>query len=251
MLSEWALCVPELGQQALTYRVHLTMFTQIGAPTVNRNRIYTLFAFLLAILLTYSGASRADAENTLMILGDSLSAAYGVPLERAWVSLLEQRLEREGLQWQVANESISGETTDGGLRRLPDLLAKIDPDIVVVELGGNDGLRGFPPKVIRENVSQIIEQAQDSGAEVLLIGMQIPPNYGSAYTNAFRSIFPELAREHQTALVPFFLKDVYDREGAMQADGIHPNASSQQQLLDNVWPELAPLLEKHQVSTVE
>lgn len=225
------------------------MFTQIGARRVSQNRFSAIIAVFLASLIIYSGPSKAASDNTLMILGDSISAAYGVPLEEAWVSLLEQRLDREGMDWEVANESISGETTDGGLNRLSDLLAVIDPDVVVVELGGNDGLRGFPPRVIRQNLSDIIEKSRDSGAQVLLVGMQIPPNYGSAYTAAFRDIYPELAEQYQTGLVPFFLQDIYDREGGMQADGIHPAASSQQQLLDNLWPELKPLLEQAQATT--
>lgn len=197
---------------------------------------------VLVLLLAFSGLGRA-ADNTLMILGDSLSAAYGVQVEQSWVSLLKQRLERQGLDWRVANESISGETTDGGLRRLPDLLDEIGPEVVVVELGGNDGLRGFPPGVIRDNLAAIIEQSQQSGARVLLVGMQIPPNYGQAYTQAFRDIFPALAEQYDTALVPFFLADIYNRDGAMQADGIHPAAIAQEQLLDNVWPALESLLE--------
>lgn len=202
-----------------------------------------LFTALFALVLTFSGTVRADPDKTLMILGDSLSASYGVQVEESWVSLLEQRLERKGMDWVVANESISGETTDGGLRRLPELLTEIGPDVVVIELGGNDGLRGFPPDVIRSNLAEMIERSQESGARVLLVGMQIPPNYGPAYTRAFREIFPELAEEYDTALVPFFLEGVYNREGAMQADGIHPAAVAQPQLLDNVWPELQALLQ--------
>ncbi|MDX1552310.1 MAG: arylesterase, partial [Marinobacter sp.] len=145
-----------------------------------------------------------------MIFGDSLSAAYGVQTEEAWVALLKERLDEEGLdQWQVVNASISGETTDGGLRRLPELLEKNDPDIVIIELGGNDGLRGFPPHVIRRNLSSMIEQVNEAGARALLVGMQIPPNYGQRYTSAFAKIYPELANEQDTELVPFFLDGIY------------------------------------------
>jgi len=178
-------------------------------------------------------------------MGDSLSAAYGVQTEQAWVALLRERLDTEQLSgWKVVNASISGETTDGGLRRLPDLLDRHQPDIVMIELGGNDGLRGFPPQVIRNNITAMIEQSQQAGAEVLLAGMQIPPNYGQRYTQAFAAIFPELAKRHDTELVPFFLANIYDREGLMQDDDIHPTAEAQEQLLDNVWPELQPMLEK-------
>lgn len=205
-------------------------------------------ALLTLLLLFFSATLNAAPQNTLMVLGDSLSASYGVQVEESWVSLLEQRLEQEGLDWRVANESISGETTDGGLRRLPSLLAEIEPHVVVIELGGNDGLRGFPPDVIRENLASMIELSQDSGARVLLVGMQIPPNYGQAYTRAFRDIFPELAARYDTSLVPFFLDGIYNREGAMQSDGIHPAAVAQPQLLDNVWPELKELLQAKQAN---
>ncbi|WP_292016739.1 arylesterase [Marinobacter sp. HL-58] len=178
-----------------------------------------------------------------MIFGDSLSAAYGVQTEEAWVALLEERLEEEGLdQWQVVNASISGETTDGGLRRLPRLLDKNQPDIVILELGGNDGLRGFPPDVIRQNLASMIEQVNDAGARALLVGMQIPPNYGQRYTRAFADIYPELAEEQETELLPFFLDGIYDQEGMMQDDDIHPTAEAQGRLLDNVWPVLEPML---------
>ncbi|KPP97613.1 MAG: lysophospholipase [Marinobacter sp. HL-58] len=188
-------------------------------------------------------AQAQASQNTLMIFGDSLSAAYGVQTEEAWVALLEERLEEEGLdQWQVVNASISGETTDGGLRRLPRLLDKNQPDIVILELGGNDGLRGFPPDVIRQNLASMIEQVNDAGARALLVGMQIPPNYGQRYTRAFADIYPELAEEQETELLPFFLDGIYDQEGMMQDDDIHPTAEAQGRLLDNVWPVLEPML---------
>ncbi|MDI9246913.1 arylesterase [Marinobacter sp. CHS3-4] len=176
-------------------------------------------------------------------MGDSLSAAYGVQTEQAWVALLKNRLDNQGFDgWEVVNASISGETTDGGLRRLPGLLEKHSPDIVMIELGGNDGLRGFPPNVIRSNISKMIEQSQQAGSSVLVVGMQIPPNYGQRYTEAFSGIFPELAKEYDTELVPFFLANIYDQEGLMQDDDIHPTAEAQGQLLDNVWPVLEPML---------
>ncbi|MCK2149009.1 MAG: arylesterase [Marinobacter alexandrii] len=182
-------------------------------------------------------------QNTLLIVGDSLSAAYGVPSDRAWAHLLQERLNNNGLsQWNVVNASISGETTDGGARRLPGLLADNSPDIVVIELGGNDGLRGFPPNVIESNLAQMITQVQDAGARAILVGMQIPPNYGQRYTQMFADIFPKLSDRYNTALVPFFLQGVYDQEGMMQDDGIHPSAEAQPKLLENVWPVLKPAL---------
>lgn len=197
--------------------------------------------FVTFVLFSFATSA---SSNTLLILGDSLSAAYGVPTEEAWVALLEDKLIQEGFpSWQVVNASISGETTDGGLRRLPDLLAKHGPDIVVIELGGNDGLRGMPPTVIEQNLSRLIELTEQSGATPLLVGIQIPPNYGQRYTSMFRDIFPTLAASYEIALVPFFLEDIYDRDGWMQSDGVHPTVEAQPTLLNNVWPELRLLIE--------
>ena len=184
-------------------------------------------------------------SGTILVMGDSLSAAYGVETEKAWVAQLRKRLDsRDYAGWSVVNASISGETTDGGLRRLPDLLSRHQPDIVVIELGGNDGLRGFPPSVIENNLARMIEQSQQAGSRVLLVGMQMPPNYGPRYTEAFASIYPELAEAQDTALVPFFLDGIYNQQGMMQDDGIHPTAEAQTKLLDNLWPHLKPLLER-------
>ena len=184
------------------------------------------------------------SQNTVLVLGDSLSSAYGVPSETAWVELLRDRIESQDLDWTVVNASISGETTDGGLRRLPGLLEAHDPTIVVIELGGNDGLRGFPPIVIESNLANMIEQVRDTGATPLLVGMQIPPNYGQRYTTMFADIFPTLSDRYNTVLVPFFLDGIYDQDGLMQGDGIHPTEEAQPRLLDNIWPKLEPLLNK-------
>ncbi|TGN41885.1 arylesterase [Marinobacter confluentis] len=195
----------------------------------------------IALMIVFAPAYAS--QGTLLIMGDSLSAAYGVQTEEAWVALLRERLDQQDLEgWEVINASISGETTDGGLRRLPDLLERHQPDVVMIELGGNDGLRGFPPQVIRQNISKMIEQSQAVNADVVLVGMQIPPNYGERYTSAFANIFPELADRFDTQLVPFFLDGIYDKEGMMQDDDIHPTAEAQGQLLDNVWPVLEPML---------
>ena len=183
-------------------------------------------------------------QNTVLVLGDSLSAAYGVPSETAWVELLRDRIESQDLDWTVVNASIGGETTDGGLRRLPGLLETHDPTIVIIELGGNDGLRGFPPNVIESNLANMIEQVRDTGATPLLVGMQIPPNYGQRYTTMFADIFPTLSDRYNTVLVPFFLDGIYDQDGLMQGDGIHPTEEAQPRLLDNIWPKLEPLLNK-------
>lgn len=206
-------------------------------------RLRSIVFVVFVLAFTQAQANQGQQQNTLLIVGDSLSAAYGVQTDEAWVALLRARLQSEGLtDWEVVNASISGETTDGGLRRLPRLLEQNDPDVVVIELGGNDGLRGFPPGVIEKNLARMIEQVQDAGARPLLVGMQIPPNYGERYTRAFAGIFPKLADQYDTALVEFFLNGIYDQEGMMQGDGIHPTAEAQGQLLANIWPQLESLL---------
>lgn len=162
-------------------------------------------SFALSALMLLSLSALAS-QNTLLVVGDSLSAAYGVPSETAWVQLLRDRLDEQGLNWNVVNASISGETTDGGLRRLPDLLQKNQPDVVIIELGGNDGLRGFPPNVIESNLADMIEQVRDVGAIPVLVGMQIPPNYGQRYTRMFADIFPNLSDRYDTPWFPSFLR---------------------------------------------
>jgi acyl-CoA thioesterase-1 len=204
--------------------------------------LYVRSIVLSALLLLTLPA--LASQNTVLVVGDSLSAAYGVPSETAWVELLRDRIESQDLDWTVVNASISGETTDGGLRRLPGLLEAHDPTIVVIELGGNDGLRGFPPNVIESNLANMIEQVRDTGATPLLVGMQIPPNYGQRYTTMFADIFPNLSDRYNTPLVPFFLDGIYDQDGLMQGDGIHPTEEAQPRLLDNIWPKLEPLLNK-------
>jgi acyl-CoA thioesterase-1 len=193
-------------------------------------------------LLSTSGCHGANDNPTLLIIGDSLSAGYGVDAQQSWVSLLEARLKEEDYGYRVINASISGDTTTGGLGRLPQALAAHQPGIVLIELGGNDGLRGTPIKVMRKNLSKMIELSQDVGAHVILAGMQIPPNYGPAYTTDFSSIYPQLADEYDAGLIGFFMQNVALNSGLMQADGIHPNADGQPVLLDNVWPALKPLL---------
>lgn len=183
----------------------------------------------------------ADAPR-LLVLGDSLSAAYGIEVQQGWVSLLEQRLTAK-YPYQVINASVSGETTGGGLARLPALLQQHQPEWVIVELGGNDGLRGHPLKVMKQQLAQIIETSRNAGAQVLLVGMQIPPNYGSRYTQRFHATYQELAVEYELPLVAFLLEGVALTPALMQKDGIHPTAAAQEKMLDNVWPVLQPLLE--------
>lgn len=181
---------------------------------------------------------------TILVVGDSLSAAYGIPQQSGWVTLLDQRLDGQA---RVVNASISGETSSGGASRLPGLLEQHSPDIVILELGGNDGLRGLPPPQMQTHLENMIEQSQASGAKVLLLGIDIPPNYGPAYRDAFTEVFRNLATEHQLPLLPFLLDGVALEPALMQDDGIHPTAEAQPRILDNVWPELIPLLRKEGV----
>ncbi|MGO1462711.1 MAG: arylesterase [Marinobacter sp.] len=208
------------------------------------NTVLLYVRSIIFLLVALFALPAMAGQQTLLILGDSLSAAYGVPSETAWVQLLRQRMQDNGLDnWQVVNASISGETTDGGVRRLPELIEKNSPSVVIIELGGNDGLRGFPPKVIKSNLASMVERVQNSGAQAVLVGMQIPPNYGQRYTHMFAELFPAISDSYNTALVPFFLEGIYNKDTLMQDDGIHPTAEAQPMLLENIWPVLSPLLE--------
>ncbi|WP_240454235.1 arylesterase [Halomonas sp. NO4] len=181
-------------------------------------------------------------------MGDSLSAAYGIEAQQGWVSLLQQRL---GGKAEVVNASISGETSSGGANRLPDLLGQHEPDIVLLELGGNDGLRGLPPAQFEANMADMIEVSQEAGAEVLLLGIDIPPNYGQAYRDAFTGVYERLADDYDLPLVPFLLDNVALEDELMQDDGIHPTAEAQPHILENVWPQLATLLKRNGLQPAE
>lgn len=199
----------------------------------------------LASTAPASGAENADVkegEPVILVLGDSLSAGYGIGADSSWVALLRRKLDAEGYGYRVVNASVSGETTGGGRARLARALDMHRPAVLVLELGGNDGLRGLPLKQVRGNLDAMIKQARASGAEVLLIGMRIPPNYGPAYADQFHSMYAELAQAHDVALVPFFLEGVADDPKLMQSDEIHPTAAAQPKLLDTVWPALRKLL---------
>lgn len=198
-------------------------------------------ALALALTLTTSIAvAQTDTRPTLLVMGDSLSAAYGIEVDRGWVSLLQARLEGKA---RVVNASISGETSSGGASRLPALLGQHAPDIVLLELGGNDGLRGLPPGQFEANMRRMIEASLAADAQVLLLGIDIPPNYGRAYRDAFTGVYRRLADDYALALVPFLLEGVALDDALMQDDGIHPTAAGQPIMLDNVWPELEALLE--------
>ena len=196
----------------------------------------------MLFVLVMPASAAAPAPRTIVILGDSLSAGYGVKIQEGWVSLLGKRLASEGYGYSVVNASVSGETTQGGLARLPRVLETHKPAVVVVELGANDGLRGLPLNASRENLRQIVESARVAKARIVLVGMVIPPNYGPRYGQDFRDMFAALAAKYPVAFVPFLLDQVALKPELMQADGLHPNALGQPQLLENLWPKLKPLL---------
>lgn len=184
----------------------------------------------------------ADEKLTLLVFGDSLSAAYGIEEEQGWVNLLQIKLRSEGFPINVVNGSVSGETTTGGLARLPAMLASHQPAILILELGGNDGLRGLPLNLMRENLRSMIDLAKENGSEVILAGIQIPPNYGPRYTVPFFETYAILAEQKSLPLVPFLIEGIVEQAELMQNDGIHPRAEAQSMILDNVWPVLEPQL---------
>lgn len=204
--------------------------------------------FILRLLLVLSLfpmlAAPVAAAPVVAVLGDSLSAAHGMDRDDSWVALLEDRMAAEGFPHEVVNASISGETSRGGRDRVDGILADHEPAVLIVELGGNDGLRGQPLSALRENLTAIVRRARTAGARVLLVGVRLPPNYGAAYTEAFASVYAEVAADTGVTLVPRFLEGVAERRQLMQNDGIHPTASAQPTMLENVWPELRPLLEE-------
>jgi acyl-CoA thioesterase-1 len=189
---------------------------------------------VIATLCMRAGSANAQG---ILIVGDSISAAFGMDIADGWVALLEQRLAAEGESIPVVNASVSGDTTAGGLARLPRLLERHSPEVVVIELGGNDGLRGMRPTDMQQNLSRMVEQAQNSGADVLLLGMRLPPNYGQRFTDAFAQVFVDVSTEHEVPLMPFLLEGIAGTadQSLMQADGVHPTAQAQQRILDNAW----------------
>jgi acyl-CoA thioesterase-1 len=196
------------------------------------------------MLIAASVSAQAEAP-VILVFGDSISAGYGLArVEQGWVALLQTRLKEQEYGYQVVNASVSGETTAGGLARLPRALSLHQPKIVILELGGNDGLRALPIAQMRANLVRMIDLSTAAGANVLLLGMRMPPNYGPDFTEQFRSCYSEVARDKKLPLVPFLLNDIALSPNLMQADGIHPNELGQPQLLANVWPSLKPLLRR-------
>ncbi len=196
---------------------------------------------LLLLLLVLPHAASA---HIILVVGDSLSAAYGIPVEQGWVSLLQQRLDSEGYPYRIVNASISGDTTANARARLDQALASHEPAVLLLGLGGNDGLRGLSLALMKENLAAMIASAQAAAAEVLLLGVQLPPNYGPRYTQKFQAIYHELADENGLALLPSLVDGIGTDSTLMQADGIHPNAAAQPLILDRIWKELLPLLER-------
>ena len=184
----------------------------------------------------------AWAGGTILVYGDSLSAAYGLSQDAGWASLLQARLRQKGMDYTVANASISGETTSGGAARIAEALKAHRPRVIIVALGANDGLRGLSPEQMRANLTKIVSLSQRAKARVLLVGMRMPPNYGETYTRQFEQVYARIAREHKTALVPFLLQGVDQRRDLFLSDNIHPTAEAQPVLLENVWKALLPLL---------
>jgi len=220
------------------------MNQRVGNAAATR-RAWLAHCSLLGLGLRATGVKAAKKPLTLLVVGDSLSAEYGIARGSGWVALLEQRLAREKIAARVVNASISGDTTSGGRSRLPALLAQHHPTHVLIELGGNDALRGLPLSMTRDNLAAMVKASREAGAKVLLLGMQVPPNYGRKYGEEFAALFGSVARTGGAALVPFFLEGVANApnaEAMFQSDRIHPVADAQPVMLANVWPVLAPLL---------
>jgi acyl-CoA thioesterase-1 len=198
---------------------------------------------LFPLLILLCGAAHAADEPTVLIFGDSLSAGFGIDVDQSWAALLQDRLESQGYEHRVINASISGETTEGGVARISKALERFEPRLIILELGGNDGLRGFPADRLRSNLEEIVVTSKKSGAAVVLLGIRIPLNYGARYTEAFESTFRDVAAEHDIPWIEFFMEGIALNEELMQDDGIHPNAEAQPLLLENAWPIIAASLE--------
>ena len=222
------------------------LLTCLQRFSARRTWLRIVGAWVLGLGLVLIALQNAVAsDHTILVLGDSLSAALGIRPEQGWVALLGQRLQAQGYGYQIVNASVSGETTSGGLERLPRALQLHQPGTVILELGANDGLRGLPVDETRENLAHMVRLSQAAGARVLLVGMRIPPNYGPRYTEQFARMFPELANQYHLPLVPFLLEKVALDPTRMQQDGMHPNARGEPPVLDTLWPYLKPLLKKN------
>ncbi|MBT8090123.1 MAG: arylesterase [Gammaproteobacteria bacterium] len=200
-------------------------------------KLITLFVLLMTASATGNGSP------TVIVFGDSLSAGFGIDVDQSWTALLQSRLEKLGYEHRVVNASISGETTEGGAARIESTLSNFSPELIILELGGNDGLRGFPPERIKDNLTRIIERSKASGASVVLLGIRIPTNYGPRYTAAFEAVYRQVANELDVKWIEFFMEGVALNDELLQADRIHPNAEAQPILLDNAWPVISATLD--------
>jgi acyl-CoA thioesterase-1 len=198
--------------------------------------------FTLVVLLLTAGA-QAEGPPTVLIFGDSLSAGFGIDVDQSWATLLQERLAEQGYEHRVVNASISGETTEGGATRIKSAVGTFQPDLIILELGGNDGLRGFPPARIKENLEKIVAEAKASGADVVLLGIRIPTNYGTRYTKAFEAVYAEVAENLSVKWIEFFMQGVALNDELLLEDRIHPNAAAQPILLDNAWPIIRATLD--------
>jgi acyl-CoA thioesterase-1 len=206
-----------------------------------RNQLLTVNKLVTGLFcLVLSISSWAQVKPVILVLGDSLSAEYGLPRGTGWVKLLEDQLSKDKSPWTIFNASISGETSSGGLTRLPKLLSQKRPGIVLIELGANDALRGLPVSETESNLSKMIQMSKKSGAKVLLCGIQIPPNYGQTYTTQFKNLYPRLANQERIEILPFFLEGVASKPELFQADRLHPNVAAQSIIFKNVWGSMAP-----------
>lgn len=221
------------------------MLFRLLSRLINSNFKSSLLSLCLLSFVAYAQPVFA-ANPKILIYGDSLSAGYGIAQQDGWATLLKEKLGKEHLDYDVINASISGETTAGGLTRLSATLKQNSPRIIILELGGNDGLRGLPIKNMHENLDAMIKLSKKSGAKVLLIGMKIPPNYGPKYTQEFSQTYFKLASQHKVPLVPFMLENVAAKPELIQQDGLHPNKTGQNIILENIWPELQKILKKQQ-----
>ena len=208
-------------------------------------RFLKILIVLPGLLFTNLAMAESAPKQTILVFGDSLSAAYGIPKEQGWVNLVAQRVKDNQLPYEVANASVSGETTAGGLSRLPAALKQFKPSIVVIELGANDGLRGLPLDAMKSNLEKMIQASKQINAQVVLLGMFIPPNYGPKYTNGFKAVYLDLSEKYKTPFIPFFLDGISGHSDLVLEDGLHPNVNAQRKILENVWPTLKPLLSKN------
>jgi len=218
------------------------LFTQLSGHVSRLSKQALMFVMFAVFIFTTLPAH--SASKTILVLGDSLSAEYGLVRGKGWVALLEQRLQQKNIAATVINASISGDTTSGGKARLAALLERHHPDVLIIELGGNDALRGLPLKASEDNFKAMIEMAKTQRSKVLLAGMRIPPNYGPDYSERFFSLYEKLAKANKTALVPFLLEGIAEKDALFQADRIHPLAEAHPAILNNVWSHLLPLLGK-------